>query len=334
MQVWTQLEGYLPEKDCPLILALGNFDGLHLGHREIIKKVLSRARSQNGIPAVLTFFEHPQRVLSRSKEPGLLTSPQHRLYLFNDAGVQICFLPHFTPLISKLSPESFVSDWLVKKLKISEIHLGTNARFGCGRKGDGPLMKKLAQKYQFGFIEEKPVSVRGEVLSSTLIRQKIREGKLLEVQSYLGSQFSIFASVVRGSGRGKALGFPTANLQPHSEALPPNGVYPVKLRENIYHLHPGRNPNQFYYEAEAPSEWRQGVLNYGIRPTFQGESPQPIAEVHLFDYSRELYGKTVEVSFYPRLREERFFGRERELAEQIKKEILQVKDYFKDLDGR
>lgn len=334
MQVWTQLEGYLPDKEQPLVLALGNFDGLHLGHRQIIERMLSRARAQNGVSAVLTFFEHPQRVLSGSKEPGLLTSPQHRLYLFNDAGIQICFLPHFTTSISKMSPESFVSDWLVKKLKISAIYLGPHARFGCGRQGDGRLMEKLAQKYQFEFIEENPVSVRGEVLSSTLIRQKIREGKLLEVQSYLGRRLSIFASVVRGSGRGKALGFPTANLQPHSEVLPPQGVYPVELRENVYHLHSGSNQNQFYYEAETPSVWHQGILNYGIRPTFKAEPPHPIAEVHLFDYSGDLYGKTVEVQFYSRLREERFFSSGKDLADQIKKDALQTKDYFKNSNGR
>jgi len=327
MKIWTRLENYQREENRPLVLALGNFDGFHSGHREILQGVTGRARERKGIPAVLTFFEHPQRVLHCSSGPALLTSPQHRLFLFHEKGIEVCFLISFTIPFSKTSPEAFVKEWLVHRLGVREVHLGYNAHFGFDRKGDARLMGGLAAKFGFEFYEARPVEIEGEFVSSSLIRRLIQEGELTRAERFLGRPFSILASVVRGSGRGKELGFPTANLQPHSEILPPRGVYPVEVRETCFHLKPTGREDEFEYRLEQLGQWRQGILNYGVRPTFQGTG-EAIPEVFLFDFTGDLYGKTVEVVFHPRLREERAFQGAHELAQAIGRDVVDVRRYF------
>lgn len=328
MNIWTRLEHYPSNPKKPLILAWGNFDGLHLGHQRILNSVIEHAKKRNGTAAVLTFFEHPQRILHDSREPALLTSSQHRLYLFHQMGIKVCFLLHFTLPFSKTPPENFVENWLVKKLGVKEVHLGYNAHFGFDRKGDAALMKKLSARLGFDFYETEPVKVEGEYISSTLIRQAVREGDLTRARQLLGRPFSIYASVVRGKGRGRRLGFPTANLRPHSETLPPRGIYPVEVRENLYHLKPLTGSSEFEYALESPGEWRHGVLNFGTRPTFDSSASVLIPEVFLFDFTGDLYGKTLEVVFHPKLREEKAFRDSGELARAIEEDILQAQRYF------
>jgi len=327
MRIWTRIKSYQADPGRPLVLALGNFDGVHRGHQEILKRVRDQAGNRNGIAAVLTFSEHPQRILHPQKGPPLLTSPQHRLSLFNPLGIELCFLLPFTREFAKIRPEVFVKEWLVECLQVKEVHLGYNAHFGVNRSGDGRLVKKLSKSLGFDFHEAEPLKLNGEFVSSSLIRRLIQEGDLLEAEMFLGRPFSIFASVVHGSGRGKSLGFPTANLQSHSEILPPMGVYPVELKENRFHLKPITGGEEYEYESEEPGKWRRGILNYGRRPTF-GDTQKEIPEVFLFDFEGSLYGKTVEVRFYPRLREERQFDSPSRLAEAIKQDVFEAQQYF------
>ena len=327
MKVWTRLEHYQPDPKRPLILALGNFDGVHLGHQEIIRLVLERAQKRKGTPAVLTFFDHPQRVLHHAKEPGLLTSPQHRLFLFQNLGIEICFLLRFTLSFSKTSAETFVEEFLIKRLAVKEIHLGYNAHFGFGRGGDCELMRKLAKRFGFEFHEMEPVKQGGGFISSSLIRQAIKEGDLERAGRLLGRPFSITAQVIRGRGRGKSLGFPTANLKPHSEILPPRGVYPAEVREHSFLLKPFLPKNGFLYEAKEPGKWMQGILNLGSRPTF-GNGGIEIPEVFLFDFNGNLYRKTVEVVFHPKLRDEKKFRNTEELRQAIEEDVSRAKKYF------
>ena len=330
MKVWVRLDHFKKNlKDPPLILALGNFDGVHKGHQKIIERVVARGRELKGLPAVFTFSEHPQRVLHHSSEPALLTSPQHRLLLLQEKGIEIGFLLPFTEAFSKTNPEQFVEEWLVAKLGVQEIHLGYNAHFGFGRRGDVELMKILAKRIGFRFYEAESVEVDGEFVSSSLIRRVIREGDLAKARRLLGRPFSIFASVIRGKGRGKNLGFPTANLRPHSEILPPRGVYPVQVRESNFHLKSVGANDEFELITERPGPWRQGVLNYGVRPTFE-EGEVEVPEVFLWDYSGDLYGKTVEVVFHPRLREEKEFRSSEELVQAIERDVESAQRYFGD----
>lgn len=324
MDIWTRLDRYQADSKRPLLLALGNFDGLHSGHREIILKIVEKAKKREGIPAVLTFFEHPQRVLRKDSKPGLLTSAQHRLFLFRQLGIQTCFLIHFTQEFAKLSPEEFVMDWLVDKLRVSEVHLGPRARFGVNRSGDVSLMQKLARKAGFDFYESDPVFLGDHMISSSHIRSLIKEGNLAEAEQFLGRAFTIFSTVVHGRGAGTRWGIPTANLRPHSEVLPPRGVYAVAAREVVYHLKPMTEYDHFQYQLEQTGKWKAGVLNHGIRPTI-GPEGQEVTEVHLLDFNGNLYGKTLEVAFKKKIRDEKTFRNSEELAEAIRQDIAETR---------
>lgn len=329
MKVWTKIDRYQPDLEHPLILALGNFDGLHQGHQRILEGVLESAKRRKGIAAVLTFYEHPQRVLHGSQEPALLTSPQHRLFLLREAGIEVCFLLHFTLELSRVAPDVFVREWLLGRLGVKEIHLGYNAHFGFGRQGDGVLMHKLSKEYGFDFCEAEPVVVQETFVSSSLIRKTIQEGDLERARLFLGRPFSLFASVVKGKGRGKKLGFPTANLRPHNEILPPKGVYPVEVRIHSFHLRPIEEEEEYRYEVESPGEWRPGILNYGVRPTFDDSEGELVPEVFLFDFEGDLYGKTVEVLFHPRLRGEKRFQSAEALVRTIEEDVNRAEAYFR-----
>lgn len=328
MRIWTRLEDYKKNPSRPLVLALGNFDGVHVGHQRILQRVVERGRKLQGVPSVLTFAEHPQKVLGHRLEPELLTSPQHRLLLLQELGIEACFLLHFTVAFSKTDAETFVKKWLVEKLGIKEMHSGYNAHFGCDRKGGVPLMKNLSNQLGFEFYEAEPVKVGEEFVSSSLTRRVIREGDLAKARELLGRPFSIFASVIHGKGRGKTLGFPTANLRPHGEILPPRGVYPVEVRESVFHLKSRGDKEEFEFVVERPGEWLPGVLNYGSRPTFEARGPE-IPEVFLLNYSGDLYGKTVEVLFRPKLRDEREFESSAALARAIGQDVEAARRYFK-----
>lgn len=333
MKVWTKIDRYQPDPERPLILALGNFDGLHQGHRKILQGVLASAKRRKGMAGILTFYEHPQRVLHGSQEPALLTSPQHRLLLLQEAGIEVCFLLHFTLELSRVAPDVFVKEWLLGRLGAKELHLGYNAHFGFGRRGDGALMRQLSKEHGFDFSEAEPVAVEGAFVSSSLIRKTIQEGDLERARLFLGRPFSLFASVVKGKGRGKKLGFPTANLRPHSEILPPQGVYPVEVRIHSFHLRPVQEEEEYRYEVEPPGEWRPGILNYGVRPTFDDSEGERVPEVFLFDFEGDLYGKTVEVLFHPRLREEKRFQSREELAEAIEEDVNRAEAYFRKINS-
>lgn len=328
MKVWTSLEGYERDPSRPLVLALGNFDGLHVGHQRIVKSVVDRARERQGTAAVLTFYEHPQRILHQCAEPALLTSPQHRLFLFQEMGVEICFVPHFTLPFSKTDPEIFVEEWLMKRLGVEEVHLGYNAHFGFNRRGDSSLMRVLSRRLGFGFCEAEAVKIEGEFVSSTLIREFVRRGELARAEKFLGRAFSIFTTVVRGEGRGRSLGFPTANLRLHSEIMPPRGVYLVEARENCYHLKALGREGEFEFVEERCGPWWTGILNFGRRPTFEPDREQSIPEVHLLDFEGNLYGRTLEVVFRQRIRDEKVFASSSDLVQAIEQDVVNARRYF------
>lgn len=320
MRIYTELESFYSDPENPLILGLGNFDGLHLGHKALIEHVILEASAQGGTAAVFTFSEHPQEVLHPGTKPNLLTAMNHRLWLFDQLGVDVCFLTHFTSKFSQMEPEEFVHEILVRELGVSQVCLGYNARFGHGRQGDGALMRKFADEFDFQFEEMKAVQVDGQSVSSTGIRQFIEKGDFEKASRCLGRPYSLFAEVVKGEGRGKKLGFPTANLNIKGLAMPPTGVYPVKVRRIDISQKRTAEENVDFRSSE-PGAWVKGVLNYGARPTFKGEGGL-VAEVHLFGFKADLYGATLEVQFYPRIREERRFEGAEELKKQVKKDVL------------
>ncbi len=309
---------FAPKNARPLVLALGNFDGVHLGHQSLLARVTESARSQNGIAAVMTFREHPQHVLHPTSKPPLLTSLEHKLFLLKENGVELCFLLAFTTEFSSMDPETFVRDVLVRQLEVKEVYLGHNARFGRNREGDADLMRRLGRELGFAFYQLEPVQAAGDMVSSSRIRTLVREGKLEEAEICLGRKFSVFGNVVKGAGRGSKIGFPTVNLEVASEILPPLGVYPVQVRELTAETGASEDPLK-------AGPWLSGVLNYGYRPTFDEAVKKAVPEAHLFDFNGDMYGKNLEIRFYPRLRAEMTFPDISALKNQIQTDIQRAR---------
>lgn len=326
MEIVTHLERFRKSEYPDLVVALGNFDGVHLGHLEILKVISERAKLIGGTSAVFTFKEHPQRVLHRKEDPPILTSLIHKLFLLKRAAVDLCFLIDFTLPLSRKSPEDFVRQIFIETLGAREICLGFNARFGHDRTGDSHLMRRLAEAHQFAFLEADPFQVKGRVVSSSAIRSLVQEGKLAEAAELLGRSYSFFGTVVSGSGRGKDLGFPTANLDPHSEVMPPEGVYAAWVRILDCRLVQTKE-GWARFEERVCGDQLKALLNYGKRPTF-GHEAKPIPEVHILDFCGDLVEKTVEVAVGERLRSERAFPNQGALQNQIKEDIEAGQKWF------
>ncbi|MBI4358729.1 MAG: riboflavin biosynthesis protein RibF [Candidatus Omnitrophica bacterium] len=326
MKIVTDLSQFRKEDYPRLVVALGNFDGVHLGHLEIIKTVRERAAQIGGTASIFTFKEHPQRVLHRREDPPILSSLIHKLFLLKQAGVELCFLVDFTISLSEKNPDAFVRDIFVERLGAREVCLGYNARFGHNRLGDSNLMRQLADQYGFRFFEAPPFQVKGQNVSSSAIRFLVRDGKLEEAGALLGRPYSFFGTVISGSGRGRGLGFPTLNLDPHSEVMPPEGVYATWVRIMECRLME-RTKGWASFEARLIGARLRALMNYGRRPTFAGDNAA-IPEVHILDFDGELNGKTVEVTIGARLRPEVAFRDPEALRKQIREDIEAGQRWF------
>lgn len=316
MRILTDLESYPRESGPPLFLALGNFDGVHRGHQALLKNTAESAKKADGAAAVFSFQEHPHRILHPEKKTSLLTSLEHRLFLLEESGMDLCFLPAFTEAFSRIEAEAFVRDILVKHLGVCEVLMGYNARFGHGRKGDAVLMKKLAREFGFRFQEIGKVTVQGEEVSSSRIRELLKKGDLDTAQLCLGRPYSVWGEVVKGEARGRDLGFPTANLKSQTEPLIPEGVYAVRVREILLG------------QGKKAGPWREGALNYGLRPTFGEGCRSPVLEVFILDFREELYGKTFEAAFLHKIRDEKSFSSPEALKDQIGRDVEDCRRFF------
>lgn len=324
MHVIRHLDQYEASEKNPLVLAIGNFDGVHLGHQRLIQKITERAKKINGQAAVLTFYQHPQHILHPSSKPALLTSIEHKLFLLSDYGVEICFLLSFTPELSRMEAEDFVSSILLNRLNVREIYLGHNARFGRDRRGDSLLMKELSEKLKFRYEEIQPVDFDQKMVSSSRLRSLVREGELVSAQKCLERPWSLLGEVVHGDHRGRSIGFPTANLKIQSEILPPFGVYAVRAREILLEC-PKIHENEAGFFKATKGNWHQAVMNYGYRPTFKEES-QAIPEVHYLDFAGDLYGKLLEIQFFQRIRGEMCFAGLEPLKKQIEADVQKSRE--------
>jgi len=296
----------------PVILALGNFDGFHLGHQKLLRYVVQQARKHHGLAAVLTFPEHPHSMLHPGRKPLMLTSIKQKLFYLARAGIDLCFLQSFTKSFSKMSSQDFVEKLLVKKLHIREICMGYDAHFGRGREGDTALMERLAKKNGFLFRKMNPVLVTGKPVSSSRIRGFLIKGKIEKAGECLGRPFSLFGRVVRGKGHGFHLGFPTANLEVHSDVMFPLGVYVAA----------GRFLPRAMPRSRGSSKWLPGVMNFGKRPTYpKAETPCPVLELHLLGFKGKIYGKAMEIALHRFIRPEQKFCSEEALKARIRKDV-------------
>ncbi len=289
----------------PLFLAIGVFDGMHLGHQAVISTSAEHARSVNGTPVVVTFDPHPEKVLRPQAAPHLLTATQHKIGLIRDLGVGHLLIIAFDKQFAATEPEDFVKQLVKHSKPLREICVGHEWSFGKNRRGNLGLLKKLGAQFDFEVVGIPPVTMNGELVSSTAIRHAVQTCDLRKAAVMLGREYTILGTVVRGDDLGKKIGFPTANLSAHNEQFPPNGVY--------------------FAQAMLDGVIYPGVLNLGYRPTVSSEKDR-VLEIHLFDFDRDIYGSDLEVRFVRYLRPEKKFESVDMLARQIALDVKQARD--------
>ncbi len=294
----------LAEVAGPVALAVGVFDGLHLGHRAVIERAIADSRAANGTPVVVTFDPHPASVLRPEQAPALLTSTRHKLRLIADAGISHALVLDFTPEFAAQPPEDFIRALAGACKPLRSICVGEDWAFGRGRSGNLALLSHLGREFNFAAVGVPAVEVDGRAVSSTAIRAAVEEGALEAASRLLGRDFSMLGKVIEGRRLGRTLGFPTANVQPESEQLPRNGVYAVR--------------------AVLDGKPHAGIANVGVRPTISAGA-QRIVEVHLFDFSSEIYGCDIEVVFQRFIRPEQKFSGIEALREQIARDVAAVR---------
>jgi riboflavin kinase/FMN adenylyltransferase len=298
MDVVTNLQAF-PKSPVRPVMTIGNFDGVHLGHQAIFRTMYQRAREVGGTSIVLTFDPHPLKILAPQRCPLLITPTPKKLSLMRECRIDVIVCLPFTQALANLTPVAFVEEVLVRTIGIREIYVGYDFAFGKGRQGTIALLQELGNRYEFRVHIIEPIAVEGRVVSSSIIREWVQLGSVDEAALLLGRLYSIAGTVVEGYQKGRELGFPTANVRSTYELIPGRGVYAVVV------------------------DWRgqpyEGVANIGFNPTF-GRTQLSI-EIHLFNFSQQLYGETVEVSFVKKIRDERAFPSVAELVKQIGQDV-------------
>ena len=282
------------------VVTIGNFDGVHLGHRAILGRVQQRARELEAQAVAVTFDPHPLKVLRPGMHLPLLTTPAQKLKLLNASGLEAVVVLPFTREFAALPARDFVMQYFCERLKVREVVVGHDYCFGRNREGNIDLLRELGRTHGFTVQVVWAVEVDGAVVSSSLIRAMLKLGRVAEAANLLGRSYGVVGRVIQGKGRGaKLLGVPTANLRPENELLPATGIYAVRVRRG--------------------AETWLGAANIGTCPTF--ENGDFSLEVHLLDFDGDLYGDTLEVEFAARLREERKFPSLEALSAQIHADI-------------
>ncbi|MCD6490001.1 MAG: bifunctional riboflavin kinase/FAD synthetase [Thermodesulfobacterium sp.] len=293
---------YTP-KDLPLpfetVITIGSFDGIHLGHKVLFEETFKLSKLLNAKPVVVSFDPHPRIILFPESEFKLLTTLEEKIHILSELGVDSLILIPFTKTFSEFSPDLFVQEYIVDKLKAKGVIVGFNFRFGKKKMGNIDYLEQIAQKYNFVVKAVPPVILNGVTISSSTIRNLIAKAQIEEANKLLGRPYFILGKVIKGRGRGKKLGFPTANIEVSPlKMLPPAGVYAVLVTVN--------------------GEKFRGALNIGKRPTF--EEKDFSVEVYIFNFNREIHGKTLKIEIIKHIREEKKFSSVEELKNQIKKD--------------
>ena len=284
----------------PPIAAIGNFDGVHLGHQRLLGRLVDAARERSGPSLVITFEPHPVKILAPDQELALIMPYTDKLALFERLGVDQTLVIRFTRTFAAMDSERFIRDVLHRQLRLCHVLVGPDTRFGRDRGGGFAQIARLGAALGFTAETIPPVVIDGITVSSTAVRERIAGGKVEDAARLLGRYHRVAGQVVRGARRGRRLGFPTANLHTANELLPGDGVY-----AGVAHWRGGR------YEA---------VVNIGLKPTFGGK--QRTVEAHLLDFDGALYGERVRLDFVARIRAEQRFRSVDELSCQIRADIV------------
>lgn len=302
MEIYRDLDA-LPHRPYAVV-AMGNFDGVHLGHRAILRVAMERALAAGGTAFALTFDPLPSKLLYPERAPRLIMVPEDKLELLRISGIDGVIVINFTLEFSRLGPHEFVRDYLAGKIGAREVVVGHSVNFGHRRSGNAAAMVELGREFGFDTTVVGPVKVAGMEVSSTQIRELIAEGDVRNAARLLGRHHFLRGRIVRGRERGRTIGFPTANLESETECVPADGVYAGRLLLVDGH-----------YDA---------VVNIGMRPTFN--EPLHSIEAHIFDFDRDLYGERVKLDLIDRIRGEQKFASARELSHQITLDISRAKE--------
>lgn len=291
-----------------MVLTLGVFDGLHLGHQAIMQTVVERAKEINAVPTAITFDPHPRAVLHPENAPPLLQTLDQRLANFEVLGIKQAIVINFNQDFASQDAETFLREVIFERLQAKEVYLGKGFAFGKNRAGNIELLRKISGELGFSADEVAEIRLRGTRISSSKIRKFLAEGKINLARRMLGRPYGIEGKIIHGAQRGRTIGFPTANLKPANRVIPKYGVYATAtLIDGV---------------------WRRGITNVGVRPTFEKEV-EPSVETYIFDFDGDLYGDVLRVRFLHRIRDERKFNGIEELKAQIQKDTKRALLYFK-----
>ncbi|MCU4174733.1 bifunctional riboflavin kinase/FAD synthetase [Marinilabiliaceae bacterium N1Y90] len=284
------------------------FDGVHSGHRELLKQLIGKAQQLNGESVVITFWPHPRMVLNQDKEAlRFLTSPEERTILFSQLGIDHLLLIPFTKELANLTSEEFITDFLVKQINIKHLLVGFNHRFGKGRQHSFSEYEDFAKTYNFSISQVEAVLTNGLKTSSSDIRNYLSNGDITNANTILGYHFLVSGRVVGGQQLGRRIGYPTANIEVNEshKLIPPDGVYACLVR--------------------VEGKLFGGMLNIGYRPTVNHNVDHRSLEVHIFDFNRDIYSEEVQVEFIERVREEMKFENVDALMQQLQKDERMIR---------
>jgi riboflavin kinase/FMN adenylyltransferase len=290
------------------VLAIGNFDGVHLGHRALLERLVAEARRHGLPPAVMTFEPHPRELFSPEQAPARLTSLREKLALLEGCGVEEVYLLHFSRKLAGLTAEEFIERVLVRGLGVRHLIIGDDFRFGKGRAGDFGMLQAAGQAHGFGVEAMHTIEINGERVSSSAVRDALGAGDLEHAARLLGRPYNISGRVVHGDKIGRKLGWPTANIQLKRKRVALTGVFAATV-------------------SGLDKRHLPGAASLGVRPTL-GAGLRPALEVHLFDFDQQIYGAHVTVHLLHKLRDEMKFASFDELTAQIARDVQVTKDYF------
>lgn len=307
MNIYHSYQYFTSKK--PTVVTIGTFDGVHIGHQEIIKNLVDNAKKINGEATILTFFPHPRMVLQKSNPISLLNTINERKNLLEKTGLNNLIIEPFTKEFSRLSALEFARDVLVNHLNVKKLVIGYDHRFGRNREGSFEQLQKYGATYGFTVEEIPAQDIESVAVSSTKIRNALNEGQVAKANKYLGYNYNLTGTIVKGKALGRKHNYPTINIHIDEgyKLIPKTGVYVVNTLIN----------NEPFY----------GIMNIGHRPTIDGT--HKTIEVHLLDFNADLYGKSITVKVLQRLRDEQKFDSVELLFEQIKKDELHARDLIK-----
>jgi riboflavin kinase/FMN adenylyltransferase len=290
------------------VATIGNFDGLHLGHQDVIQALIKLGQQLQQPTCVILFEPHPQEFFYADKAPARLMRLGEKIKYLQQSNIDRVLCLRFNKRLAECTAERFVKDILIDKLNVKGLIIGDDFRFGKGRQGDFDFLRKLGQEYGFQVFSTPTVSLKNDRIGSSRVREAVKQADFKLATLLLGRPFKLSGRVIYGDQRGRLLGFPTANIRLHRQVLPLHGVFVV----NVYGLAAAALP---------------GVANCGKRPTINGL--KNLLEVHLFNFDQNIYGRFIEIEFLKKIRDEKKFNNLEALKQQITKDVAIAKDFFK-----